>query len=130
MTRWLWKILKRIIINIKYMYTKSIIQQTVESLRAKENFKMAIENLMEKYNIEDSVFILKNGFLYEAVEGYFNVDFVYDSLDKAISESDINTMAIRVMNNKIFQTGKLYKTLSECSENSQVLDLYCLTAVR
>ena len=37
------------IINIKYMYTKSIIQQTVESLRAKENFKMAIENLMEKY---------------------------------------------------------------------------------
>jgi hypothetical protein len=112
------------------MYTKSIIQQTVESLRAKENFKMAIENLMEKYNIEDSVFILKNGFLYEAVEGYFNVDFVYDSLDKAISESDINTMAIRVMNNKIFQTGKLYKTLSECSENSQVLDLYCLTAVR
>ena len=59
-----------------------------------------------------------------------NVDFVYDSLDKAISESDINTMAIRVMNNKIFQTGKLYKTLSECSENSQVLDLYCLTAVR
>lgn len=112
------------------MYTKSIIQQTVEALRTKENFKAAIENLMEKYNIEDSVFILKNGFLYEATEGYFNVEFVYDSLDKAISESDSNNLAIRVMNNKVFQTGKLYRTISECSEDSQVLDLYRLTVIR
>ena len=112
------------------MYTKSIIQQTVEAIRAKENFKAAIENLMEKYNIEDSVFVLKNGFIHEAVEGYFNVDFVYDSLDKAISESDSNNLAIRVMNNKVFQTGKLYSTLSECKEDASVLDLYRLTAVR
>ena len=112
------------------MYTKSIIQQTVEILKAKDNYRSAIEDLMEKYNIEDSVFVFKNGSLYEATEGYFNVDSVYDSLTRAISESDINTMAIRVMNNKIFQTGKLYKTISECSEDSQVFDLYCLTAVR
>lgn len=112
------------------MYTKSIIQQTVETLRAKENFKTAIENLMEKYNIEDSVFTLKNGFLYEATEGYFNVDYVYDSLDKAISESNINGLAIRVMNNKVFQTGKLYTALSECKEDAHVLDLYRLTTVR
>ena len=112
------------------MYTKSIIQQAVESLKAKDNYRASIESLMEKYNIEDSVFILKNGFLHEVVEGYFNVDSVYDSLEKAISESNINNMAIRVMNNKIFQTGKVYKTLSECKEDSQVLDLYCLTSVR
>jgi adenine-specific DNA methylase len=112
------------------MYTKSIIQQTAENLKLKDNFRTALENLMEKYNIEDSVFIYKNGSLYEAVEGYFNVDSVYDSLTKAVSESDVNTMGIRIMNNKVFQTGKLYKTLSECSEDSQVLDLYCLTAVR
>ena len=112
------------------MYTKSIIQQTVENLKAKDNYRSAIEDLMEKYNIEDSVFVFKNGSLYEATEGYFNVDSVYDSLTRAISESDINTMAIRVMNNKIFQTGKLYKTISECSEDSQVFDLYCLTSVR
>ena len=112
------------------MYTKSIIQQTVEALRTKENFKAAIENLMEKYTIEDSVFVLKNGFLHEAVEGYFNVDYVYDSLDKAISECDSNNLVIRVMNNKVFQTGKLYSTLSECKEDASVLDLYRLTAVR
>ena len=41
------------------MYTKSIIQQTIEALRAKDNFRAAIESLMEKYNIEDSVFVLK-----------------------------------------------------------------------
>lgn len=112
------------------MYTKSIIQQTIEALRAKENFKAAIENLMEKYNIEDSVFVLKNGFLCEATEGYFNVEFVYDSLDKAISESNVNNLAVRVMNNNVFQTGKLYNTLSECKEDSSVLDLYRLAAVR
>ena len=112
------------------MYTKSIIQQTVEALRTKENFKAAIENLMVKYTIDDSVFVLKNGFLHEAVEGYFNVDYVYDSLDKAISECDSNNLEIRVLNNKVFQTGKLYNTLSECKEDSSVLDLYRLTAVR
>ena len=53
------------------MYTKSIIQQTVEALRVKENYRAAIENLMDRYNIEDSVFVLKNGFLHEAVSGYF-----------------------------------------------------------
>ena len=42
------------------MYTKSIIQQTAENLKLKDNFRMALENLMEKYNIEDSVFIYKN----------------------------------------------------------------------
>ena len=112
------------------MYTKSIIQQTLETLRAKDSYKIALESLMEKYTIEDSVFVLKNGFLHEAVEGYFNVEAVYDSLEKAISDFNINNMAIRVMNNKVFQTGKLYRNISECSEDSQVLDLYCLTSVR
>ena len=53
------------------MYTKSVIQQIVENCKVKDNFRAAINNLMEKYNIEDSVFVLKNGFLHEAVGGYF-----------------------------------------------------------
>ena len=32
------------------MYTKSIIQQTAEAIRAKDNFKAAISQIMEKYN--------------------------------------------------------------------------------
>jgi hypothetical protein len=85
---------------------------------------------MEKYNIEDSVFVFNNGFLREAVEGYFNVEYVYDSLDKAISESDSKNLVVRVINNSVFQTGKLYNTLSECKDDSRVLDLYRLIAVR
>ena len=112
------------------MYTKSIIQQTIEVLRAKENYKAAIENLMARYNIEDSVFVLKNGFLHEAVEGYFTVESIYDSLEKAISECDINTMGIRVMNNKIFQTGKIHRNISECDADKTVFDLDRLEDIR
>lgn len=111
------------------MFTKSIIQQTVEKLRVKENFKSAIENLMEKYYIEDSVFVLNNGKLHEVVEGYFETEYVYDNLDKAINECDINTMGVRVMGN-VFQTGKIYNTLTECSDKNSVFDLKRLEVVR
>lgn len=112
------------------MYTKSIIQQTVEALRVKENYRAAIENLMERYNIEDSVFVLKNGFLHEAVSGYFAVENIYDSLEKAVSECDMNTMGIRVMNNKIFQTGKIHRNISECDEDKAIFDLDRLEDIR
>lgn len=112
------------------MYTKSIIQQAVENFKVKDNFKTAINNLMEKYNIEDSVFVIKNGFLHEATKGYFVVEKEYDSLDLAISECNVNTMGVRVMNNAKFQTGKLTKTLSECEEDKQVFDLDRLEDIR
>ena len=111
------------------MYTKSIIQQTIENINAKNNFKAAINQLMEKYNIEDSVFVMKNGFLHEAVNGYFNIENDYESLDEAISDCDMNIMGIRVIGDK-FQTGKLYKTISECDSNKQIFDLDRLEDVR
>ena len=111
------------------MYTKSIIQQTVEAMHVKSNFKAAIESLMEKYNIEDSVFVLKNGFLHEAVTGYFAVEADFTSLDEAVSACDVNTMGIRVMGDN-FQTGKLHNTISECAENKKVFDLSRLEDIR
>lgn len=112
------------------MYTKSIIQQTVESMRAKDSLRTAIEQLMEKYNIEDSVFVLKNGFMHEVVEGYFVTENDYNNLDEAISACDINTMGIRVMGNN-FQTGKIYNRLSECVDTEKkVFDLKRLENVR
>lgn len=111
------------------MYTKSLIQQTIESIRAKDNLKAGIAQLMEKYNIEDSVFVLKNGFLHEAVEGYFVTEKEYDNLDVAVSECDINTMGIRVTGNS-FQTGKLYKSILECDTDKKVFDLKRLEDVR
>lgn len=105
------------------MYTKSLIQQKLEAIQVKENFRVAIENLMEKYNIEDSIFVIQGNIIKEATNGYFNVESEYDSLDKAVSECDVTTMGIRVMNNKKFQTGKLYKTISECDNNKSVFDI-------
>ena len=112
------------------MYTKSIIQQTVEAIRAKDSFKTSIENLMEKYNIEDSVFVLKNGFMNEVVEGYFVTENEYDNLDEAMSNCDVNTMGIRIIGN-VFHTGKIYNRLSECVDsNKKVFDLKRLENVR
>ena len=112
------------------MYTKSIIQQNVEALRAKDNFRAAIERLMEKYNIEDSVFVLKNGFLHEAVEGYFaTTESEYDNICEAISACDINTMGIRVKGNT-FQVGKIYNRISECNSYDKVFDLKRLEDIR
>ena len=112
------------------MYTKSIIQQTVEALQVKNSFKAALEQLMDKYTIEDSVFVFKNGKLHEAVEGYFEVDTEYTTLSEAISNCDLNTMGVRVINNQTFVNGKLKRTISECNSESQVFDLDRLENVR
>lgn len=112
------------------MYTKSIIQQTVENIKAKECFRSALENLMEKYNIEDSVFALKNGFLHEATTGYFVLENTYDSIADAISDCNIDSMCLRIINNTSFQIGKLYNTLSECKGDKKVFDLDRLEEVR
>lgn len=111
------------------MYTKSVIQQIAENVKAKDNFKAAIMQLMEKYNIEDSVFVLKNGFLHEVVEGYFATEMDFNNLDEAISACDVNTMGIRVMGNK-FQTGKVHNRLSECTDDKKVFDLKRFEAIR
>ena len=112
------------------MYTKSIIQQAVETMRAKDNFRTAIEQLMEKYNIEDSVFVLKNGFMHEVVEGYFVTENEYTNLAEAMSNCDINTMGIRIIGES-FQTGRIYSRLSECADtNKKVFDLKRLEDVR
>lgn len=115
--------------NIIYMYTKSIIQQNVEALRAKDNFRAAVEQLMEKYTIEDSVFVLKNGFIHEVVNGYFEVDQEFDNISKAISACDINTMGVRVVKDR-FYTGKIHNRLSECAADKKVFDLSRLEDIR
>lgn len=111
------------------MYTKSLIQQNIEVIRAKDNFRSAIEQLMEKYNIEDSVFVIKNGFMHEVVEGYFVTENEYSSLSEAVSACNINTMGVRVIGNS-FQVGKICSRLSECEDNKKVFDLKRLEDIR
>ena len=111
------------------MYTKNIIQQTIEKLQEKNSFRIAIENLMEKYNIEDSVFVFRNGNMREVVEGYFATNTDYNNLSEAISDCDPRTMGIRVMGDK-FQVGTIHNRISECEENKKVFDLQRLENVR
>ena len=111
------------------MYTKSIIQQTVEAMQAKAAFKNSIEALMEKYNIEDSVFAFHNGTMHEVVEGYFVTEKEFDNISEAISACDINSMGIRVMGNN-FQVGTLHNKISECTSDKKVFDLKRLECVR
>lgn len=111
------------------MYTKSIIQQTIEKLHEKDSFRIAIENLMEKYNIEDSVFIFKNGDMREVVEGYFVTDSDYTDLSEAISNCDPKTMAIRVIGEK-FQVGTVHSQLFECEQNKRIFDLQLLENIQ
>lgn len=111
------------------MYTKSIIQQRIEELHKKDSFRIAIENLMEKYNIEDSVFAFRNDNMREVVEGYFVPDNSYTNIAEAISNCDVNTMAIRVIGEN-FQVGTVFTKISECDENKQVFDLQKLENIR
>ena len=113
------------------MYTKSIIQQNVENFKAKNNFRTAMESLMDKYTIEDSVFTAhKTGDIYEAVRGYFVVDNEYDNLQEAVSSCNVNNMCVRIINNEKFQTGTLHMSLNECDTTKNVFDLSSLETVR
>lgn len=112
------------------MYTKSIIQQTVEALQYKDKFRIALEQLMDKYTIEDSVFVFKNNTVHEATEGYFEVEKEFDNLTSAISECNINTMGIRITSNNTFSIGTLKRTISECNHDKKVFDLDRLENVR
>lgn len=115
------------------MYTKSIIQQHAELLRTKDDFRCMIENLMEKYNIEDSVFVYANNrynSIYEVTDGYFVTENEYDSISEAVSACDVNTMGIRVMQNSKFQVGKIHKFITECDKDKRIFDLKRLENVR
>lgn len=113
------------------MQTKSKIQLIREQLELKENFKMGLESLMEKYNIEDSIFIYK-GQVYEATKGYFEVTNTFDNVDAAIKEclASPDCMGVRVINNKEFSAGYIRQTLMECSQNNTVLDINTLIEIR
>lgn len=111
------------------MYTKSIIQQTVEAMQVKADFAVAVNRLMEKYNIEDSVFVFRNGAIQEVVEGYFVTENEYENISEAIAACDVKTMGIRIMGNT-FQTGTIAAKISECAADKKVFDLKRLEDVR
>lgn len=110
------------------MYTKSKIQMIKESLALSEGFKSELVDLMNKYTVEDSVFVY-NQHIMEYTSGYFTVDGEYKTIDEAIRNCNINDSGIRIINNETFQVGKIHKFLSECGEEKPILDINCLETI-
>ena len=111
------------------MQTKSNIQLIKEAITLKNSLKDSISNIMEKYTIEDSVFSWKKGLL-ECTDGYFEVISEHDTLEAAISESNVYIHSIRVINNNNFQVGVIHSLISECNKDNKVFDLKRLENVR
>lgn len=112
------------------MYTRSLIQQNLEILKAKENFNEGVSSLMEKYNIEDSIFVISNGSVKELTKGYFVIEKEYDNINEAIRNCNINTQGVRVVENNKFMVGSIFSHLSQCPENSNILDVELYEDVR
>lgn len=105
------------------MFTKSKIQQITEALEYKNSFKEGLNQLMEKYNIEDSIFVFMNGQAKEVTKGYFTIQGEYDSLKEAISNCDLISNGIRIMENNKFQVGYICGLLSACPKDGKILDI-------
>lgn len=103
------------------MFTKSKIQQILEDREYKCNFLESLQNLMNKYTIEDSVFSY-SGKLNEITNGYFEIDSEYSTIEEAIGNYK-NGMGIRIINNESFQLGKLCKFISECDKEKSIMDI-------
>lgn len=113
------------------MLTKSKIQLLKERYEIANNYKEGLENLMNKYIIEDSVFIYKSGMVYEATQGYFVKIAEYNSLSEAISNCDsFENTGIRITNNEKFMVGKLENQLSNCPKDSSIFDINHLADIR
>lgn len=108
------------------MWTKSKIQIIKENLNYKDNFRNAIDSLMEKYTIEDSIFTYKNE-LFEVTRGYFDHVNNYNSLNEAINNIG-DGMVIRVINNQEFEIGYLRTYLNEC-KSDKILDINNATLI-
>lgn len=114
------------------MLTKSKIQIIKEGLMIADDYKNGLENLINKYLIEDSIFIYKNGMVFEATSGYFVEKSKHDNLMDAIKNCSQNFCdnGIRIIENKQFIVGELKKSIVECGEESPIFDINCLKEIR
>ncbi|MBR5297829.1 MAG: hypothetical protein IKU29_08210 [Parabacteroides sp.] len=98
------------------MNTKSRIQIIHEQLIEKSGFVNDISELLENYTIEDSIFENKGGMAIEVWRGYFEKTAEYSQLSEAIDNMQCKQV-LRIVNNKLFQIGNIYQSISECKCN-------------
>lgn len=114
------------------MWTKSKIQLIKESLAMANDYREGLENLMDKYTIEDSVFMYKRNMAQEVTNGYFIEKSKHDTLLEAVRNCncEFEKYGIRIINNKEFVVGEIKQKLSECCETDKVFDINQLIEVR
>lgn len=114
------------------MQTKSTIQLIKESCEKYSAYNDSLNDLMNRYMIEDSIFVFKNNQIFEVTKGYFEKINSFNSLTEALSACKYNFehIGIRIVENKTFEIGHIRKTISECSEGSSVLDIDLLNDVK
>ena len=112
------------------MYTKSLIQQHREILNIKESVTDKLTDLMDMYMVKDNIFMVENLKPIEVENGYFVPFTEYNSISEAVKYMDIVRDSIRIQENKTFTVGRVYKTLSECSEHQQIFDTNTSQSVR
>ena len=106
------------------MYTKSIIQQKIESLNKINNFFEDIQYITDKYIVENSVFAFRDQHTVELVKGYFRICEEYNSLD-ALRENYDNSKhsCIRIVNNEKFQCGQYIETTNESHKDDLIYNI-------
>lgn len=114
------------------MFTKSKIQMIRESFELINECKEGFQNIMDKYTVEDGVFVFMNNQLFEATKGYLVDCKEYDDINEAIKEwaNNPSQNAIRIVENKKFYVGCVKNTILECKKSDNVFDISNLTQLR
>lgn len=105
------------------MLTKSKIQLIKEGIELANSFKENLNDIMDKYLIEDSIFVYRDNKVFEVTSGYFEVLKEFDNLNEAIRFCNLNDSGIRIVDNSRFIIGKIHKAISECNRDNQILDI-------
>ncbi len=100
------------------MTNKSYIQLHLEFVQAKGMLEKELTQILEKYDVKDTVFGFVNRTPSELSRGYMTEVKKYDSLQEAIRDMNPG-QALRVVDNKEFIVGDVFECLSDCPENQE-----------
>jgi hypothetical protein len=112
------------------MNTKSTIQLIKEACEVKSQFAESLERIMDKYLVEDSIFMFKDGQVFEVTRGYFESQGEFNTLKEAMTQYMPGMVGIRIVGNSKFELGIIKNTLSECKDDAKILDIESLENIR
>lgn len=107
------------------MNTKSDIQIHIENIQMKYIFENGLQNIMNRFHIDDAVFSLKHG-VDELTRGYFVPVGEFTNLNEAVKNMEIN-QAIRIVDNEQFIIGDYYTKASDCLDRDHVFNVEYLS---